>query len=113
MTAMTSPIDWAALDEITGNDRDFAKDLLLAFVADKGKQLEKLDKMIRNSDMQGVLRVTHKIKGTALGLCAKTLADTCCLIETAAQETDSSIVHTGKDLLEAEFEKIRDLLENC
>ncbi|MBU0782830.1 MAG: PAS domain S-box protein [Gammaproteobacteria bacterium] len=113
VTAMTSPIDWAALDEITGNDRDFAKDLLLAFVADKGKQLEKLDKMIRNSDMQGVLKVTHKIKGTALGLCAKTLADTCCLIETAAQETDNSIVHTGKDLLEAEFEKIRDLLEKC
>ncbi|WP_334119569.1 PAS domain S-box protein [Limnobacter sp.] len=113
VTTMTSPIDWDALDEITGNDRDFAKDLLLAFIADKGKQLEKLDNMIRNSDMQGVIRVTHKIKGTALGLCAKTLADTCGLIETAAQETDDSIVQTGKELLEAEFEKIRDLLQNC
>jgi PAS domain S-box-containing protein len=110
---LVSPVDWEALDESTGDNREFAKDLLLAFVADKGKQLRKLDGLIMQRDIQGVLHVMHKIKGSALGLCAKPLADTCHLIETAAQQGDSAILETGKELLEAEFARIKDLLEHC
>ncbi len=110
---MVSPVDWEALDEITGDNREFAKDLLLGFVASKGKHLKKLEDMISKHDVQGILQTVHKIKGSALGLCAKPLAETCHLIETAAHQNDDSIIRTGKELLEAEFARIRDLLENC
>ncbi len=107
-----APVDWQSLDEATGYDREFAKDLLLGLIADKAKHLKKLGEMIKNQDIPGIMRVAHKIKGAALGLSAKPLADTCRLIETAAQQGDDNIVKTGKELLEAEFARIRDLLEN-
>ncbi|GAC1425006.1 MAG: hypothetical protein NVSMB67_26170 [Flavisolibacter sp.] len=71
-TASIPSIQFEYLHQLSGNDKEFEKELLLQFLKQTPGELETLEQGIRESDFNQVRRATHSLKSTVgyIGLAA-------------------------------------------
>ncbi|GAC1704357.1 MAG: hypothetical protein NVS9B7_04560 [Flavisolibacter sp.] len=71
-TASIPSIQFEYLHQLSGNDKEFEKELLLQFLKQTPGELESLEQGIRESDFNQVRRATHSLKSTVgyIGLAA-------------------------------------------
>jgi two-component system, sensor histidine kinase and response regulator len=84
------PIDLARLNEITGGDPEFARELVDTFVASGEAQLREIQAAIEDADLEGLARAAHKLKGA----CANVHAEEMRLLVSRLEAESSSASHT-------------------
>jgi HPt (histidine-containing phosphotransfer) domain-containing protein len=76
------PLDTERFDEIAGDfDRDELRELIDLFVRIGGQQLHDLDRALTRGDNEAAASAAHALKGGALGLGARAVADAAATIE--------------------------------
>lgn len=59
------PIDSAYLDQVSGGDRGFQRELLQVFIQDCEDQLPQLRQAIAGCNAEGMRRIAHRLKGAS------------------------------------------------
>jgi signal transduction histidine kinase/CheY-like chemotaxis protein len=67
-------IDLAHLDEITGDDREFRRELLVAYLGSAGTLVSALDAALTLSDDTAIRRAAHQLRGASLSIGAGPVA---------------------------------------
>ncbi|MBP0018515.1 MAG: response regulator [Cyanobacteria bacterium SBLK] len=68
VTCQTSPFDREHLDEITGGDREFERELLHSFLNDAESDFEQAERAFADGDAIALERHIHRIKGGAASI---------------------------------------------
>ena len=99
-------IDWQGLNEITGGDEQFGREILRDFVAEKQQEVLTLAALLPAHDHAEIQRLAHRMKGAARTIAANSLAKVCERIEHGAQTADRQILAGSRDDLTREFERV-------
>lgn len=86
---ITDWIDLAAigrLEVMSGNDKEFLKNILKMYVEQSGEIVTKIKKLHGTGALNEMGAEAHKLKGSSLNLGIKQLAELCRILETAAKE---------------------------
>ena len=111
---MSEPLDPTVLETLhqamDGTGVDLVGELIDLFLVDGPKSMKALRAHRLAGDADKVMREAHSIKGSVANLGARTLADLCRDVETAARATDLKQVDVQMPALEAEFARVLDAL---
>jgi CheY-like chemotaxis protein len=80
----TQQVDMKTLWSIAGNDADFLKELVNAYVVSASQVLQELQDAERNDDRAAVARAAHKLKGASANLKLNRLREQCAVLESDA-----------------------------
>ncbi len=83
-----SPVDWTMLQEITGGDEAFGREMLQAFVMQKTSEIAQLVGMIDDGTPADIAALAHRLKGAARTVAAQPLASVFEVVEAAARAGD-------------------------
>ncbi len=80
----SSPIDFERLEDFTGGNNDFAKEIIGFFITDMFTYLTELEEAIENKQIEEVKYLAHKIKGTSANIGVKYMPEISSRIELLA-----------------------------
>ncbi len=92
VTHQTSSIDTSKLLERCMGNRGLADKVMLAFSISLPIERTMLQQAIDSNDLETVARTAHKLKGTALNMCADGLAEVAHQVEEAARAHQNDVV---------------------
>jgi HPt (histidine-containing phosphotransfer) domain-containing protein len=94
-----------ALRESVGDDPEFLRELVDAFLEDAPKQLESLREAASSGDATTARRAAHTLKGNSLTFGARKLASLCQDAELAASADDLTAVLSRLDEIDGEWSR--------
>lgn len=103
----TPVLDRAQLRQITLDDDELMRELLVALIADTELQLPLIDTAIRNTDGQGCARLAHYCKGACSNVGATAAARVLAEIERNAKSGEMEECSRQLITLAAEVERLR------
>lgn len=107
------PIDMDVATEILGPDAaDMLVELLPLYFADAGSLVATLHEAVTIGDRQQLKQAAHTLKGSSANLGLMSLAALSREVETASQEEELSTATAKVTQLEAEYQRVRQLLAN-
>ena len=109
--AAPSPIDGAALAEISGGDRAAERRLLSVFRAANDSDFAALDAAMLTRDQAGVTRAAHRLLGAAKLAGAAVLVDLCRLMAEAGKAADWDAIAAHREALYGELARINRYLD--
>ncbi|MCH7773608.1 MAG: response regulator, partial [Bacteroidetes bacterium] len=80
--------DFERLKKVSADDFDFEKDLLSSYVEDVEKKCRKLEDFLVAKDLEGIINLTHTIKGASYSVGAQKVGDEAFGIEISAKSSD-------------------------
>ncbi len=80
--------DFERLKKVSADDFDFEKDLLSSYVEDVEKKCRKLEDFLASKDLEGIINLTHTIKGASYSVGAQKVGDEAFGIEISAKSGD-------------------------
>jgi CheY-like chemotaxis protein len=113
-TAVTTvpPINLARLNEITGGDPEFAKELIDTFIASCETQLIEIHDAISAADYEALARSAHKLKGACANLHAEEVRSLVARLESEAQNANIADLHASNALLQRAFARAKEFLND-
>ena len=99
------------LDELRAIDEDLLREVVGIFVSDVPQQIAVVRAALASGDARAVERSAHRLKGIALGVGARALADVAETLELAGRARDLARETPGAPALDAAFEDARAALE--
>jgi CheY-like chemotaxis protein/HPt (histidine-containing phosphotransfer) domain-containing protein len=108
---VSPPIDLARVNEITGDDVEFAHELLTTFLASSEAQLKEIAAAISASDREALARAAHKLKGACANVYAHELRTISLSLETLAASAPTADLERYSAQLQREFTRTRDYLQ--
>jgi len=106
------PIDGCVLAEISHGDVDFERELLAEFWRYSADDASALRQAIAKDDLAGVVRASHRIRGSSAAVGAASLSSVCEELERAGRETQWWTVRSTMESFDREFERVRERISN-
>ena len=91
------PIPMERIQEFSGGDRDFERELLHAFVDDVQNRIHNLQEAISNQDSAAIRHESHQIKGASANIGATAMQDVSSQLEEGAKK---STIEGASELLQ-------------
>ena len=108
----TDPLDQSVLEGLRElGDSDLLTELVNLFVEEVPPHLEALRQVVESGDAPSVERIAHTLKGSCGNMGATRMASLCAKLQDAGASEDLSSSSELLKRLEAEFERVRSVLE--
>jgi two-component system sensor histidine kinase/response regulator len=101
----TDPVEWQALLESIDGDREFARDLVDAFIGSADRELTSIAAALRAGDTATLREAAHTLKGASSNLRAPAATSAAALLESAAGSGKNAEVPTLADNLNTEVRR--------
>jgi HPt (histidine-containing phosphotransfer) domain-containing protein len=108
-----SPVDVAALTELSGGDRSVERDILREFRAANDADALALEEALGRRDLGDVVRAAHRIKGASRMVGARDLAAVCAAIEQSGRAEDLAGVLAKEAAFRAELTRLNAYLDTA
>lgn len=105
-----SLFDFERLKKVSADDFDFEKDLLSSYVEDVEKKCTQLEDFLAAKDLEGIIHLTHTIKGSSYSVGAQKVGDEAFGIEISAKSGDLQSVEDRLQHLINALEDTKELL---
>ncbi|HKZ08736.1 MAG TPA: transporter substrate-binding domain-containing protein [Methylomirabilota bacterium] len=112
-SAAASPVDVAALTELSGGDRSVERDILREFRAANDADALALEEALGRRHLGDVVRAAHRIKGASRMVGARDLAAVCAAIEQSGRAADLSAVLANEGAFRAELTRLNAYLDTA
>ena len=108
---MSSPVDMKHLQEITGGEKDFEREITELFLKDTGKHLSGLKRAIDEGNASALEREAHTVKGAGLNMGADKFGELALALEKKGRSGSFEDAQDMLTELEAEFQRVKLFLE--
>lgn len=112
MNHMSSSIDFSALLEMLGGDRQIVASLLSKFVAELTADLTASAQAIADQDAEALRQIAHRIKGTSANLHALMLSAAARELEQACTEADASLMTIKQQVMSDQARFVQEAIES-
>ncbi|HTT02740.1 MAG TPA: PAS domain-containing protein [Steroidobacteraceae bacterium] len=104
--AEDQPLELARLQEITGGDAEFSRDLERAFLTNSAALLAMMSQCADRGDRQGLCGAAHSLKGASANIHARPLRALCETLETLALSATQNEIRSYLQRLGGERERV-------
>ena len=112
MNQLPSPIDFSALLEMLGGDKQIVASLLSKFVDELTTDLAASELSITHQDAEALRQIAHRIKGTSANLHALMLSAAARELEQACTEADASLMKIKQRVMSDQAWTVREAIES-
>lgn len=113
LRSQPEPIDAIALREVSGGDFEFERQILSKLQRANESDVRMLDEALRAGDLDAIVQVAHRIKGSSGMVGATALADAAQRIERAARDGSLEQLEAGKAAFTKRNAELREYLERA
>ena len=112
MNQVPSPIDFAALLEMLGGDKQIVASLLSKFVGELTTDLAAIERAIVDYDAETLRKIAHRIKGTSANLHALMLSAAAREFEQTCIEADPSLMKIKQQVMSEQARAVQEAIES-
>mgnify|MGYP005697969001 CR=1 FL=1 len=112
MNQVPSPINFAALLEMLGGEKQIVASLLSKFAEELTSDLAASERAMFDHDAEALRQVAHRIKGTSANLHALMLSAAARELEQACTEADASLLTIKQQVMSDQVRLVREALES-
>ena len=112
MSQIPPLIDFAALLEMLGGDRQVVVSLLSKFVDELTTDLAASELAITDQDAEALRQIAHRIKGTSANLHALMLSAAARELEQACTEADASLMTIKQQVMSDQARAVQEAIES-
>ena len=112
MNQVLSPIDFAAVLEVLGGDKQIVASLLSKFVGELTTDLAAIERAILDYDAETLSKIAHSIKGTSANLHALMLSAAAREFEQACSEADASLMKIKQQVMSEQTRAVQEAIES-
>jgi PAS domain S-box-containing protein len=105
-----SLFDFERLKKVSADDFDFEKDLLSSYMEDVEKKCTQLEDCLAANDLEGIIHLSHTIKGASYSVGAQKVGDEAFGIEISAKSSDLLSVDERLPQLRNALEETKEVL---
>ena len=112
MNQVPSPIDFAALLEMLGGEKQIVASLLSKFVEELNTDLAASEQAVVDHDAEALRQIAHRVKGTSANLHALMLSAAARELEQACTEADASLMTIKQQVMSDQARLLREAIES-
>ena len=112
MKQLPSPLDFSALLEMLGGDKQVVASLLSKFVDELATDLAASELAITDQDAEALRQIAHRIKGTSANLHALMLSAAARELEQACTEADASLMTIKQQVMSDQARAVQEAIES-
>ena len=112
MNRVPSPIDFAALLEMLGGEKDVVASLLSKFAEELTSDLAASEQAMVDQDAETLGKIAHRIKGTSANLHALVLSAAAREFEQACSEADASLMKIKQQVMSDQARAVQEAIES-
>ena len=112
MNQVLLPINFAALLEMLGGEKQIVASLLSKFAEELTSDLAASEQAMVDHDAEALRQVAHRIKGTSANLHALMLSAAAYELEQACTEADASLMTIKRQVMSDQARLVRETIEN-
>ena len=112
MNQVPTPIDFTALLDMLGGDKQIAASLLSKFAEELASDLAASEQAMVDHDAEALRQVSHRIKGTSANLHALMLSAAARELEQACTEADVSLMTIKQQVMSDQARLVREAIES-
>ena len=112
MKQLDSPLDFSALLEMLGGDKQVVASLLSKFVDELTTDLAASELAITDQDAEALRQIAHRIKGTSANLHALMLSAAARELEQACTEADASLMTIKQQVMSDQARAVQEAIES-
>ena len=112
MKQLDSPLDFSALLEMFGGDKQIVASLLSKFVDELTTDLAASELAITDQDAEALRQIAHRIKGTSANLHALMLSAAARELEQACTEADASLMTIKQQVMSVQARAVQEVIES-
>ena len=112
MNQVPSPIDFAALLEMLGGEKQIVASLLSKFVEELNSDLAASEQAVVDHDAEALRQIAHRVKGTSANLYALMLSAAARELEQACTEADASLMTIKQQVMSDQALLVREVIES-
>ena len=112
MKQLPSPLDFSALLEMLGGDKQVVASLLSKFVDELTTDLAASELAITDQDAEALRQIAHRIKGTSANLHALMLSAAARELEQACTEVDASLMTIKQQVMSDQARAVQEAIES-
>lgn len=110
MNQVPSPIDFAALLEMLGGEKQIVSSLLSKFVEELTSDLAASEQAVVDHDAEALRQVAHRIKGTSANLHALMLSAAARELEQACAEADAPLMGIKQQVMSDQARAVQEAI---
>ena len=110
MNQVPSPIDFAALLEMLGGEKQIVSSLLSKFVEELTSDLAASEQAVVDYDAEALRQVAHRIKGTSANLHALMLSAAARELEQACTEADAPLMGIKQQVMSDQARAVQEAI---
>lgn len=112
MKQLPSPLDFSALLEMLGGDKQVVASLLSKFVDELTTDVAASELAITDQDAEALRQIAHRIKGTSANLHAPMLSAAARELEQASTEADASLMTIKQQVMSDQARAVQEAIES-
>ena len=112
MNQVPSPIDFAALLDMLGGEKQIVASLLSKFVEELTSDLAASEQAVVDRDAEALRQIAHRVKGTSANLHALMLSAAARELEQACTEADASLMTIKRQVMSDQARLVREAIES-
>ena len=112
MNQVPSPIDFAALLDMLGGEKQIVASLLSKFVEELTSDLAASEQAVVDHDAEALRQIAHRVKGTSANLQALMLSAAARELEQACTEADASLMTIKQRVMSDQARLVRDAIDS-
>ena len=112
MNQVPAPIDFAALLEMLGGDKQIVASLLSKFVEELTSDLAASEQAVVDHDAEALRQIAHRVKGTSANLQALMLSAAARELEQACTEADASLMKVKQQVMSDQARLVQEAIES-
>ena len=112
MNQVPTPIDFTALLDMLGGDKQIVASLLSKFAEELTSDLAASEQAMVDHDAEALRQVSHRIKGTSANLHALMLSAAARELEQACTEADVSLMTIKQQVMSDQARLVREAIES-
>ena len=112
MKQLDSPLDFSALLEMFGGDKQIVAPLLSKFVDELTADLAASEQAITDQNAEALRQIAHRMKGTSANLHALMLSAAARELEQACTEADASLMTIKQQVMSDQARAVQEAIES-
>lgn len=112
MNQVPSPIDFDALLDMLGGEKQIVASLLSKFVEELTSDLAASEQAVVDRDAEALRQIAHRVKGTSANLHALMLSAAARELEQACTEADASLMTITQQVMSEQARLVRAAIES-
>ena len=112
MSQVPSPIDFTALLDMLGGEKQIVASLLSKFAEELTSDLAASEQAIHDDDAEALRQIAHRVKGTSANLHALMLSAAARELEQACTEADASLMTIKQQVMSDQARLVQEAIES-